>query len=253
MDVAEPVSLFVFARFRQHLTLVESIEGLWSRERALGGDVEPETVIGGAVSSGLFAVLGGQPLAGRTFTEAEDRDNAKVVVLGHGVWQRRFGGRTSILGTAILIDREPHEAITTVEQFLADSLGPQRFRATLLLLGAIGLALAGLGIYGITSRAVEERTAELGVRLALGATPASLMRMVVWHIMRVVIAGLGVGVIFSLMAANVLIEALPNLEDAPRAAALAALIVLALVALAAAIIPSRRAVSLTPTVALRSE
>ena len=75
---------------------------------------------------------------------------------------------------------QPIDSVTTLEQFLGDSLGPQRFRSMLLLvLGGIGLALAGLGIYGVTARSVEERSRELGVRLALGATPAGLLRLVV--------------------------------------------------------------------------
>jgi putative ABC transport system permease protein len=106
-----PLSLGTFLRFRQNLTLVESVEGLWSRERALGGDVEPETVIGGAVSPGIFGLFGGQPALGRTFTEQEDHANAKVVVLGYPLWQRRFGGDRAILGRTVLIDREPHEVI----------------------------------------------------------------------------------------------------------------------------------------------
>lgn len=163
---------------------------------------------------------------------------------------------TSALRAAVFsVDpAQPIDSVSTVEQFLADSLGPQRFRATLLLLlGGIGLALAALGIYGITSRAIEERTAELGVRLALGASPGALARMVVWQIMRVVLAGLGMGVMLTMVAANVMVEALPNLEDAQGWVSVFALLILVLVAIAAAIVPARRAVSLTPTVALRSE
>jgi putative ABC transport system permease protein len=149
---------------------------------------------------------------------------------------------------------QPIDSVTTVEQFLADSLGPQRFRATLLLLlGAIGLALAALGIYGVTSRAVEERTSELGVRLALGASPAALGAMVVWQVMRVVFAGLGAGALLTIAAAAIMVRVLPNLEDAPHWVSLVAPAVLALVAATAAIVPARRALSLAPTAALRSE
>ena len=106
-----PLSAGTFFRFRERLEQAEAVEGLWSRERALGGDVEPETVTAGAVSSGLFALLGGVPALGRTFTEAEDRENARVAVLGHALWQRRFGANPAIVGQTILIDREPHEVI----------------------------------------------------------------------------------------------------------------------------------------------
>jgi putative ABC transport system permease protein len=163
---------------------------------------------------------------------------------------------TSALRAAVLsVDpAQPIDSVTTVEQFLADSLGPQRFRATLLLLlGGIGLALAALGIYGITSRAVEERTPELGVRLALGASPIAVARMVVWQVMRVVFAGLGAGAVLAVGAAGIMAKALPNLEDAQSWVSLIALAILALVAALAAVVPARRAVSLAPTVALRSQ
>ncbi|MGD9903334.1 MAG: ADOP family duplicated permease [Vicinamibacterales bacterium] len=106
-----PLNPAVLQRFRERLRQVETIEGLWSRERALGGDVEPETVTAGAVSAGLFALFGGSAALGRTFTEPEDRDNARVVVLGHSLWQRRFGADPAIVGQTVLIDREPHEVI----------------------------------------------------------------------------------------------------------------------------------------------
>jgi putative ABC transport system permease protein len=163
---------------------------------------------------------------------------------------------TNAVRAAVLaVDREqPIDSVTTVEQFLSDSLGPQRFRSTLLLvLGCIGLSLAGLGIYGVTSRAVEERTAELGVRLALGATPTSLMRLVVWHAMRAVLVGLGAGVLLSVAAGGAMLRLLPNIEHADVRVVAPALVVLALVAAIAALVPARRAVSVSPTVALRGE
>jgi predicted permease len=149
---------------------------------------------------------------------------------------------------------QPIDSVTTLEQYLADSLGPQRFRSALLLvLGAIGLALAGLGVYGVTARAVEERTAELGVRLALGATPSSLARLVVWQATRAVAIGLAVGGVLAVAAGGALLKILPDLERAETWATVPAVSVLAVVALVAALIAARRAVSLTPTVAMRAE
>jgi putative ABC transport system permease protein len=119
-----PLSLGVFLRFRQHLALVETVEGLWARERALGGGIEPETVIAGAVSPGMFALFGGSPAIGRTFTEAEDRANAKVALLSHPLWLRRFGGDPAVLGTVVLIDREPHEVIGVMPASFATAFTP---------------------------------------------------------------------------------------------------------------------------------
>ncbi len=149
---------------------------------------------------------------------------------------------------------QPIDSVTTLEQFLGDSLGPQRFRSTLLLaLGAIGLVLAGLGVYGVTARSVEERTRELGVRQALGAAPVDLLKMVVTQALRVVGVGLAVGAILATAAGVTLLKTLPNLEDAQSWWAIPAVIVLAVVAAVAAIVPARRALTLSPTAAFRGE
>jgi putative ABC transport system permease protein len=149
---------------------------------------------------------------------------------------------------------QPIDSVGTVEQFLADSLGPQRFRSTLLLvLGGLGLALAALGIYGVTARGVAERTPELGVRLALGATPSSLVGLVVWHTMRAVLIGLGVGMVLAIGAGSLVLRLLPNVEEARSWTTVPVLPVLTLVALVAAVIPARRVVSLPPRAALNAE
>jgi putative ABC transport system permease protein len=172
---------------------------------------------------------------------------------------RTAGDPLALAGAAraavLAIDpQQPIDSVTTMERFLADSLGPQRFRSTLLLvLSGIGLALAGLGVYGVTSRAVAERTSELGVRLALGATPASLARLVVWQGMRAVFAGLAVGTALAAAAAVAMFRLLPNLDHAEVWVTAPAVFILAAVAIVAASVPARRALSLSPIVALRTE
>ena len=70
---------------------------------------------------------------------------------------------------------QPLASINTLDRFLSDSLGPQRFRSVLLaIFGSLGLLLAAVGIYGVTSRTVVERTREVGVRLALGGRPRQI-------------------------------------------------------------------------------
>ena len=149
---------------------------------------------------------------------------------------------------------QPLDHITTLDQFLADSLGPQRFRSVLLLvLSGLGLAMAALGIYGITSRAVSERTRELGLRLALGASTRGVATLVVWQALRAVLAGLAVGSMVAAAAVATILRTLPNVENATPWMAAPALVVLIVIATAAAAIPATRAVSLDPTLALRAD
>jgi predicted permease len=148
---------------------------------------------------------------------------------------------------------QPLANVTTLDQFLGDSLGPQRFRSTLLaVLGALGLALAAVGIYGVTARAVEERTRELGVRLALGATPSGVVALVMWQALRAVGLGLAAGIVLAIAAGQTLLQTLPGLERAEAWTAAPSVALLAVVAAVAAAIPARKAVAVDPTTALRS-
>jgi ABC-type antimicrobial peptide transport system permease subunit len=153
------------------------------------------------------------------------------------------------------VDRaQPLDGIVLLEQFLSDSLGPQRFRSTVLLaLAGLGLMIAAVGIYGLTSRTVTERRREVGIRLALGARPSAVWRMVVAQSLRPVGIGIVTGTAVSIAATRVLMGVLPDLESSdPRAVAAAALL-LALTAFAATVWPAGRAVRVDPVTTLRAE
>jgi predicted permease len=77
----------------------------------LTGDGVPEQVIGRAVTPAFFDVLGVRPLVGRTFTDAEDRSNAQVVLISYGLWQRRYGGDRTVVGKTLLMNGNRYEVI----------------------------------------------------------------------------------------------------------------------------------------------
>jgi putative ABC transport system permease protein len=163
---------------------------------------------------------------------------------------------TNAVRAAVLsVDRlQPIDHVTTVERFLSDSLGPQKFRSALLIaLAIIGVAMAGVGIFGVTARSVQERTQELGVRLALGATHSVVVRTVVWQSLRAALAGLITGGAVASIAALVLLRALPDLSRSDAWTAAPAIALLAITAAISALIPARHAASLDPVIALRSE
>jgi putative ABC transport system permease protein len=148
----------------------------------------------------------------------------------------------------------PIHRVGTLESFLSESLAPQRFRATVLaLLAALGLLLSAVGIYGVTARGVAERTREFGVRLALGSSPQSVVRLVVAQALAAVgigaFAGIGAGVWFALLLARVLTNvAEPDVLTGAGAAAM-----LVATSALAAIVPAARVLRIDPVAALRSD
>jgi putative ABC transport system permease protein len=153
------------------------------------------------------------------------------------------------------IDRTvPLTKVGTMEQVLAKSVEDRRFN--LYLLGAFGfvaLLLAAVGTYGVMSQAVDQRRHELGVRLALGARPGDMFRLVVGRGMGIAAAGVAAGLAASAMASGVLSGFLfetPARDLTTFAAAAAVLLAAAAVATS---IPARRAARVDPLVVLRSE
>ena len=98
----------MFAYYRNRTRTFERLGAFETGEFSLTGGGEPEAVPGAAVTFEYFEVLGREPLHGRTFTAQEDTPgNNHVVLLSYGLWQRRFGGNTNIVGQSINVDNEP--------------------------------------------------------------------------------------------------------------------------------------------------
>jgi ABC-type antimicrobial peptide transport system permease subunit len=149
---------------------------------------------------------------------------------------------------------QPVYGVRTYEDLAARALGPRRFVTTLLgLFAFVSLVLAAVGIYGVTASAVSRRTGEIGLRMALGARPADVLRLVLRQGLG--LTGLGIGV--GLVAAAALSRTLGALlfgvspRDAVAFAGIASL--LAGVAVLACALPARRAARVDPLVALREE
>jgi len=142
--------------------------------------------------------------------------------------------------------------VSTIEQSIDDSQAMSRFTTWLLvLLGATGLVLAAVGVYGVIAYVVAQRTHELGVRMALGASGGTVQWMVVRQGVVLAAAGVAVGVLASLVAARALRTMVFGItaHDPTTFVVVAAL--LALVAVFASYVPARRATRIDPLVALR--
>jgi len=162
---------------------------------------------------------------------------------------------TSIQRKVRELDRNlPVYKIATMEQLLADSL--ERRRVSMLLLAAlagVALLLSAIGIYGVVAYSVGQRTSEIGIRIALGAEANDVRRMVLRQAMRPVMAGIAIGLLLAAAVTRLLSSLLYHVAATDPLTFAAVPSILLLIAVAAALIPARRATRVAPTVALRYE
>jgi macrolide transport system ATP-binding/permease protein len=145
----------------------------------------------------------------------------------------------------------------TMNEHMQVAVFAQRMAANLLgAMGALALLLASIGLYGVMAYAVSQRTQEMGIRLALGASPASLLNMIVGQGMKLTTIGLAIGLALSLAAfgsIGAVRSLLPGISPLDPITFVSVPIVLGLIALLASWIPGRRAGKVDPLVALRYE
>ena len=148
----------------------------------------------------------------------------------------------------------PVETVRTIEEMIDSSTGQPRFRATILLSFALlALLLAAVGVYGLMSFSVSQRTSELGVRLALGASPRQVGALVMRQGLLLAVAGVGLGLALALAVGRVIAGMLfeTSATDPRLYAGLGALLLT--IAALACYVPARRAMRVDPMRALRSE
>jgi putative ABC transport system permease protein len=145
-------------------------------------------------------------------------------------------------------------SVQSIEQGLSESVSFDRFQMNLFgIFGGLGLALAAVGIYGVMSYLVAQRTHEIGVRVALGAGPREILRMVLLRGLKTTGIGLAVGIAASLALTRLIGRFLFGVKNTdPVTYAVVALVLMA-VALAACYVPARRAARVDPLVALRHD
>jgi putative ABC transport system permease protein len=142
----------------------------------------------------------------------------------------------------------------TLDQLLSTSVAPRRFNMFLLgIFAAVALVLAAVGLYGVMSYSVSWRTHEIGIRMALGAKRANVLRLVVRQGMTMALIGLAIGLVGAFSLSRVLKSLLYGVSSTdPLTFAIVSVVLLA-VALLACLLPARRATRVDPLVALRTE
>jgi putative ABC transport system permease protein len=149
---------------------------------------------------------------------------------------------------------QPLSDIEPLETVLADSLARPRLVALLLaIFGGAALLLAAIGIYGVMTYIVTARTQEIGVRVALGASHARVLRLVVGQAMAMAGLGIAIGIAGALALTRLLASLLYGVTPTDPLTFTAVALLLALVAVAASLLPARRAAAVDPMVAMRAE
>jgi putative ABC transport system permease protein len=144
--------------------------------------------------------------------------------------------------------------IRTMDQEVSASVAGPKFNTSLLGIFSIAaLFLAAIGIYGVLAYAVAQQTHEIGIRMALGAQPRDVMRLVLAQGTRLALPGIAIGLLAAFGLTRLMASLLYGIRASDPLTFAAVAIVLLLVALAACYIPARRAIKVDPMIALRYE
>ena len=233
---------------------------LWPDQDPLGrrlklyGRDEPLREVVGVAKDGKYDELTERP---RNFLYLPERQRADLSDIALVV--KTAGDPRPLAGalTAAVHELDPTLPIfrlETLEQSLVNRLDKERGASSLLgVFGTLALLLAALGLYGVMAYAVAQRTREIGIRVALGARQADVLRQFVGEGLRLAVVGVAIGLALSVALTRIIAQFLYGVTATDAATFAAGAALLCVVAVAASWLPSRRAARVDPMVALRSE
>jgi ABC-type antimicrobial peptide transport system permease subunit len=226
----------------------------------LPGPPPPPIEIVGVVADAVYARSLRDPIGATIYLPLAQRDGVWLPFLASMSLSVRSSG-----GSPALLTKSVAAAISAVNPELALTFRPlaSQIEASLTqdrvlamlsgFFGALALLLAGLGLYGVTSYAVSRRRREIGVRIALGAAPGRVQRLVLSWVSGLVVLGIIIGGVASLWASRLVATLLYGLEPRDPLTLVGAAVVLATVGALAAWLPAQRAARMDPAVILRYE
>ena len=238
---------------------------LWPGKDAIGGTIKmlnpssPWATIVGIVKDVRSAGYQSDVPATMYFPHAQAGRSAYYTPAAMNLVVKTVGDPLAIAGPVREIVRRlspatPVSQVRTMESVVASSVASRRFSTTLLAgFAALALMLAGIGIYGVIAYDVSQRTYEIGLRMALGARSGQVAGMMVGRGIRMVALGLAVGVAGSVAVTGLLRSLLVDVSRVDPVTFAGVIVVLAVVAVAAAWLPARRASAVDPMIALRRD
>ncbi|HXA06436.1 MAG TPA: ABC transporter permease [Bryobacteraceae bacterium] len=234
----------------------------WPNEDAVGkrlkrgspGSTAPWMTIVGVVSHVRYRTLEATSRVTLYWPEAQNPYSAMSLAIRTSSADPRTLA-TVVQREILAIDPEqPVYRVRTMYELMADSVARRRLAMLLLAIFAVAaLMLAAVGIYGVMSYSVTERAHEMGIRLALGASRASVLRLVLGQSLSLTLAGIGLGLAGSLVVSGLMSSLLFDVKSRDPLTFAAVAAVLTLVALTASYLPARRATKVDPMVSLRYE
>jgi putative ABC transport system permease protein len=182
--------------------------------------------------------------------------------LGGGAnrWIVRTQGPPESMGPSIraaIAEADPRATVLEMQpmtEFVNKSMAPIRFSVVLIsIFAAVAVVLAVVGLYGVLSTVVRQRTAEIGVRMAFGATSANILRLVVGEGLRLSAIGVAAGLIAAFLVTGLMRSMLVSVTPTDPATFASITALFLFISAIAAWLPARRAARLAPTIALRDE
>jgi putative ABC transport system permease protein len=219
----------------------------------LNGDEPPEWEIVGVVGDVHHTGLDKKPEPALYFPYEQNTWSSGTFVVRTTVEPSTLAA--ALRREVMSVDKDqPVVDVQPLTEMISESVAQPRFYMILLgAFSAVGLVLALIGIYGVVSYAVTERTHEMGIRLALGATPADVLRLMIRHGMFFALAGIAIGIAGAFAATRYMSALLFGVAATDSLVFAGVPVLLAAVALAACYVPARRATKVDPMVALRYE
>jgi predicted permease len=234
---------------------------LWPGADAIGKRIR----LGGSDSTSPWMTVVG--VVGRIKQDALETDSRIAMYLAHTQFPTRSmnvvlktAGDPTVLTAPVMAEIRhmdpdlPVYNVRTMAQRVDESLARRRFAMLLLsLFAGLGLGLATLGVYGVLAYLVSQGTREIGIRIALGATPRGIVISIVRHGMTLAVVGVGLGLAGAVAVARVMRRLLFQIDAVDPATFVGAALLLTFIALIASFIPARRAAHIDPIQSLRAE